>query len=302
MARRFKDLEISNPNLIWQQLHSIADEAAPDLVKAFLHAVAKVQGEISVAALERALRLHDYERVLRETNWEAIVNTELSPEAVKILRDILEAAGDATLIPGEPGISFDIVNPRAFDWIRTETGNLITVINQDTLQAVREVIRRAFMDGSGPRVIAENIRDWIGLNARQQAALDKFRKDLIAKETSQGQVDKLVDRYYQKLLKDRATMIARTESLKAANEGYREQLRQAEEAGLLDSDVWEVKWLVTPDDKLCDRCQTMKNARRPIDGVYVDGEYAGMEGPPGHPNCRCAERTIRKEQAMEQAA
>jgi hypothetical protein len=289
MARKFKSLDITNPNEIWRQLHSIADEASPDLVKAFLRAVAKVQGEISVAALERALRLHDYERVLRETNWEAIVNTELTPEATKILRDILEAAGDATLIPSEPGISFDIVNPRVYDWIRTETGNLITVINRDTLQAVREVIRRAFIDGSGPKVIAENIRDWIGLNARQAAALDKFRKDLIAKATAQTQIDKLVERYFQKLLKARATMIGRTEALKAANEGYREQIRQAVQDGLLDPLKWEMKWLVTPDDILCEKCLTMKDARRPLVGVYVTGEYSGTVGPPGHPNCRCGE-------------
>jgi len=68
----------------------------------------------------------------------------------------------------------------------------------------------------------------------------------------------------------RATLIARTETLRAHNEGRKVFYRQ--------SAVKKVKWLTAQDERTCPVC-------RPLDGrVFGIDE---VDGPPAHPGCRC---------------
>jgi hypothetical protein len=83
---------------------------------------------------------------------------------------------------------------------------------------------------------------------------------------------------------DRAAMIARTETMWAANEGQQQGWEQAAEAGLLDEDQ-QVVWIATSG--CCDDCDDMDGETRPLNGEYDDPDYA--DGPPAHPNCRCTE-------------
>ena len=64
----------------------------------------------------------------------------------------------------------------------------------------------------------------------------------------------------------RATVIARTEVMKAVNRGAAERYK---EAGV------QMEWLTTHDEKLCFECAAM------------DGKVVTTDLPPAHPNCRC---------------
>ncbi len=302
MARKFKSVDVASHEEAWKKLHAIADEASPDLVKAFLRSVMTVRNGMSLPRLEKALRNHDYETVLRETNWQQIIDTELRPEIARTLRDVLEASGEAARLPVNAEISFNIVNPRVFEWIATRTGELITVINTQTLDAVRDIIRQSFVDGEGPLVAAGKIRDFIGLNQRQAGALDKYAKTLAEKGLKESRQRTLIEAYERKLLKERATTIARTETMAASSRGWDLQIEAAKDEGLLDPAKWEVAWLITPDDALCPKCLTMKGARKPIGGLYDKGEYKGTVGPPQHPNCRCSQLVKRKVAEIQKAA
>ena len=68
----------------------------------------------------------------------------------------------------------------------------------------------------------------------------------------------------------RATLIARTETLRAHNEGRKVFYRQV--------GVTKVRWLITDDERTCDIC-------RPLDGKVFGIDK--VEGPPKHPGCRC---------------
>jgi SPP1 gp7 family putative phage head morphogenesis protein len=67
----------------------------------------------------------------------------------------------------------------------------------------------------------------------------------------------------------RATVIARTEVMKAVNQGSKARY---EEAGI------KSEWLTTHDERLCDECAG-------YDGKLSPEETDGL--PPAHPNCRC---------------
>lgn len=80
--------------------------------------------------------------------------------------------------------------------------------------------------------------------------------------------------------KERARTIARTETMRAANEGQKQMWYQAEKDGSLGKGG-KMTWIVTPDDRLCDICEEMEGEEADIhDGFDIDG-------PPAHPNCRC---------------
>jgi hypothetical protein len=294
MAKQFRFVDINNADEAWQILHSLADKASPDIVKAFLQTVLSVKSGVPVAKIEKLLKTYNVERVLQSFNWEEIANTEFTPEVRKSLRDVFEAAGSSNTLPVRGTLDFDIVNPRVFDFIKNEVGNLITNVNLETVNAVRESIKLGFQNGKGPRVIAEEIKEYIGLNTRQAGSFLKYKYGLEGQGMNPNRIAKLTESYYKKLVKERALLIARTETINAAAAGYREQLIQASEQGLLDASKWEVMWLVTPDDRLCPLCQAMSGKRREINGVYQDGPGAGKNCPTLHPRCRCAERTIRK--------
>jgi len=301
MAKILRDIRKLDPDETWRMLHRIADKAAPDLVRAFLIAVNGATSQASLARVQRAISRKDYDAAIRAIPWDRVMQAQLRPAVTKALRDVLESAGEATALPVKGEISFDVTNPRVFDWIRRETGNLITAVSRETVAAVREVIRLSFEHGFGPRESANRILDFIGLNARQAGALDKYMQDLAKKGLPQARQEKLAEYYRNRLLRQRAMLIARTETMAAANEGWRIQISAAAKEGLIDAAEWEIKWLITPDDKLCVRCDTMTGARRPIDGVYTTGDGAGKSGPPLHPNCRCAERTVRVQRNQKAA-
>lgn len=294
MARQFRFVKVDDVDEAYKFLHSIADQASPDLVKAFLKAVEAARRGIPVSKIERDLRTYDIEKAIKDLNWEEVANTELTPDVRSTLRDVFEAVGTKNLLPVRALMDFDIVNPRAIDFIRNEVGNLITNVNLETVNAVRDTVQRGFEQGRGPRVMAEEIQEYIGLNSRQAGAFMKYKTSLEAKGISSGRLEQLTTNYYKRLLKERGLLIARTETINAAAGGYREQLIQAKEQDLLDSSKWEVEWLVTPDDRLCPLCKQMRGKRRPIDGVYTEGPGAGKKCPTLHPRCRCAERTIRR--------
>jgi hypothetical protein len=302
MARLIKPVSEAVASEPWRYLHEIADSANPRIVKAFLDAVFSVKNGFNRRRYVSILERYDFERALNELNWEYIANTEMLPEVAATLRDVLESAAQFLPLPVNADIAWDILDPRAVAWVREESGTLITNITQQTRQAVRETIQRGFEKGQSVQQMAETIRDTVGMNTRQAGAYARYKEDLMARGLPESRVKTLADAYERKLIKQRATLIARTESIKAANEGWRQGIDKAAEDNLLDPNVWEIAWIVTQDDRKCEKCQSMRGKRRPINGVYAEGEYKGTKGPPAHPGCRCAERTARKSERMKKAA
>ena len=84
--------------------------------------------------------------------------------------------------------------------------------------------------------------------------------------------------------KERAELIARTETMTAANEGQRQGWKQAVKKGLLSTRARRV-WIATEDRRICPQCDGLDGKTADMDGDYP----GGIGGPPVHPNCRCTE-------------
>jgi SPP1 gp7 family putative phage head morphogenesis protein len=154
--------------------------------------------------------------------------------------------------------------------------------------AKKDVFKMAF------NVTDENVIKW----ARAYGA--KLAKDL-SETTRHDIAEALVDAFeegntddlYDEVLaavgdEDRASMIARTEVMSAANAGQRESWAQAITQGLLSSENKKM-WIATAGDLSCPECAVLDGEITSVDGEYPD---PGADGPPLHPNCRCTEGIV----------
>lgn len=280
-------------------LEQISRGAEESVVRAFLQAVDTAQRGIDQTRLRAALKVTDFNAMIRAVNWESVARTELTPQMARSLRNVFETVADSVQFPGNYKVGWDIVNGHALDWIANETATLVTRVNAQTKQAIRDIVSIGFVDGKSVQAMAGEISQVVGLNAKGAKALANYRKGLEADGLGGDILERRVQVYKNKLVNQRALLIARTETIKAANEGWRSQIKQAAQDRAINPDVWEITWVVARDEKLCEACGSMSGLRRPISGVYAEGEYASMTGPPGHPNCRCFERTIRKQNVAQ---
>jgi SPP1 gp7 family putative phage head morphogenesis protein len=145
---------------------------------------------------------------------------------------------------------FDRTNQRVVDWADRHAAELITNITETTRDDLNNAIADA-IEGGDLDELYDEILDAVGNEAR-------------------------------------AELIARTEVMRAANEGQREGWRQATDEGLLSGDE-RTAWIATGDATVCPLCDELDGAERDMDGEYPD---PGGDGPPLHPNCRCTEGIV----------
>jgi len=148
----------------------------------------------------------------------------------------------------EFGWGFDDKNERAQTWAQEHGAELAKDLSNTTRDDIINALDDAFDEGGNTRDLIAAISDAVGDD-------------------------------------DRGELIARTETMIAANEGQREAWRQAQESGALPDDA-QKEWITTGDAKVCDECESLEGAISDLDGQYPD---PGGDGPPLHPRCRCTE-------------
>jgi hypothetical protein len=185
---------------------------------------------------------------------------------------------------GELGFRFDMTNPRVYQWIERHAADLVVGIDTETKEAIRQIVARMFREGIPPRSAARLIREVVGLTVRQATALDTYRASLGDTERA----EQLVEQYSTRLLTQRGELIARTESMTAANQAQHELWKQARDEGFLEEERTKRKWIVTPDSRLCALCSPIPG-QGPVglDEPFIGGDGSVVMNPPLHPACRC---------------
>lgn len=205
--------------------------------------------------------------------------------------------------------SFTLSNQRAVDLAARQAAGLAYGLSQDSQAAIRTAISLSLQGNFDTRQAALLIRDAIGLTparvqavANYRAALDRVaagtsdakvvQSDFalsgrVAQSLSPMRVDQMVDKYALRQLQDRAVLVARTETMSAANLGQLEIWREAADKGLIDRSSAKRVWVATDDDRECDICMELDGTE-----ISLDGSYGTSETPPAHPNCRCTESLV----------
>lgn len=217
-------------------------------------------------------------------------------------------------------IDFSTLGARAQDSLSSTRLRLVREFNVGQRNAAMEMLDDSFRRGLAPIEQARQLKQSIGLTQHQARAVTNFRRalesgssDALRRELrdhrfdgsiraairgdrvlSPEQIDKMVERYRQRYVQYRARTIARTESLRAINQGEEEMWQQAVDAGAIDPDSISSIWFTAADERVRGSHKPMNRQSRPFGTPFTSGNGASLmyPGDPNAPggetiNCRC---------------
>lgn len=265
----------------WRDLISLADRLEPKLARAYLAAIARLRARTDAAEIARAI---SEGRPYFIPSADLPLFEQAMDPLVAGLTAAVQEAGQLTAgrftDPLGIALRFDLTNPLAIEVARQTAAGMVTAITAETRLALQNVIRRAIAEGFSYRDAARLIRQMVGLTAQASQAVLNYRSALLDLGLKRARVEAQVARYAAKKLRERATLIARTEIMQASNGGQVAAWRMAAENGLIPVDSLQ-RWMATPDARICPACEAMDGEEVSIQTSFPGGN------PPRHPACRC---------------
>jgi len=208
--------------------------------------------------------------IIDYVDWETI-----EKEGESIIKpaylNIMERSGNLSRAHAKIEASFDVINPLSVKWAEKYSYELITLVEKETKKGIREIVSHGLKEGKTLTQVArdiEHLKD-VGLNGRQSAALLKYRKALEAQKLPKELYLQKYTKRYDRLLRDRSELIARTEVSRSVNEGYLDSL---------EGTRYEEVEISSAGDA-CSECLDLAGQR------FTRAEARGVL--PKHPNCRC---------------
>ena len=296
----------------------------------FMEAVSRIRSRAQIAAIARAIERNDLDAVLRTLgerpgSWSTLTEQIRSSY---VEAGLFTMAAD---VPRRFGMEFDITNPRVERWLREHSSGLVTYINAEQREAIQEALRAGMAAGRNPRSMALDIvgrmdaqtgrraGGIVGLNRTQAAAAIKAREQLQALDAAyfnrtlrdkrfdslvrkaiesgtpltEADINRLVGRYEDRLLKWRGDTIGRTEALAALNEASDESLRQVIDEGLAQPEAVKRIWRHSFSKNERPGHLDMDGEERGVDEAFVNPETGVALMHPGQGpaseviNCRC---------------
>lgn len=189
------------------------------------------------------------------------------------------------------------------DWIINRTGNLITNVCSDQVNAVRYLIAEAQSLGMSSDETARYIRPTVGLTERQAAANLRHYNSVKAQlrvdhprmkeESIERKARTAAAKYAERQQRYRAETIARTEIAQAYNAGADAFIREAIRHELMPE--MKKEWSTALDGRVCKECQALEGAQ-----ISMDDSFETQSGrrnvtvllPPLHPRCKCAVKYV----------
>lgn len=321
-----------------REFRRVANQLEPELAARFLVAVESLKTSDELNRLLVAIKSNnqsEIENLIGDIKLgDRLQGAGLKPGQKTVQATIVEsfqqgAVAGAFALPEKAGraVSTNFVNPESLKYLQTHLPTLITNVNVDQQNAIRNAVYRGFEEGRPAPLIAREVRGVIGLTENQTANVLNFRRqleagrvmgmtapwerrlDAVARNQARSifnsgaavpkRVNALVEKYERSLLNLRSKTIARTEIHTASIEGQREIWDQARQRGLIDETARRI-WIVTPDERL--RANHAAVPRMNPDGVPLDTPFETPIGPvmsPGNSgvasfdiNCRCAEGLV----------
>lgn len=138
------------------ELKRMLDRMEPRLAAAFREVIDNITSNVSIGALEEALRLGDVQAAIQAIGAGSATYTPLT-EAVRSAY-LQGGMMYADFTPKSIKFGFDVNNPRAQNWIQRKGAEMVTIMEgeqRDVIQsAVREVVGDGVTAGQNPRKMA----------------------------------------------------------------------------------------------------------------------------------------------------
>lgn len=272
------------------------NKAERELYDVYIRALGGIRNDLNDQNVIRAIREAIEAGVPNDASlalkWQEFI-ASLQRSVPQLAQQVSNSANiSANTLPKKISIesNFTATDPRAVAWAQQRAGARISGIVQESQKAVAEIIANGLRTNLTREQVVRQITEIVGLDTRQAKALANFYEknlqdlleDGMTFERAEREALKLSKEYRQRLLVQRATRIARTETLAAANAGRMLSWQEANAQGLLPPGSVK-RWKTATDERTCPTCGPLHNTSVAWDGTFPTGDMM----PPNHPNCRC---------------
>ena len=287
------------------RLGQLTDDMAPFVRGDIKRGLETFRDNVSPAALETALKTRKIDAIAQAVPWGALPD-RLDRAFDKVLKAGRQSAkGAAQELPGVGGegtgavqMVLDRTGPQLTSFFMNRKGVITQASEDGTHEAIRRELYLAQKRRMMPAELAGNIRDVIGLNARQAVAISNYRaglsKDvrdpdtgkLLQRAVAPRRLEQMVQDQIGRMLDVRADNIARTELRFATNNAQHEAWRAAAAEDLIPAGSGR-KWLV--DGRPCHIiCIPMNGIVVGLDELWTLPDGRDVDNPTeAHPNCEC---------------
>jgi hypothetical protein len=304
-------------------LKKLLEMFIPEIRNAFLASIQDIVDNIVLNEIIEAIKDGDIEKAFRRTG---MTETALRPIMMTIERAF--ETGGITVAQSFPKnlrnsdgrvvFRFDIRDNRAERWVREQSSQLITKIQEDTRTATRNLLEVGIRDGRNPRNVALDLvgridqstgkrtGGVIGLTPGQEAWARRTAQDLRdlnkayfnrelrdkrfdrtvmkaindGKPLSEETISKLVNRYRDNALKYRGEVIGRTEAIEALQRSEFEATQQMIDTGSVSASAVTKTWDATGDKRTRPSHMALDGTTIPFGQPFVfsDGTQAMHPG------------------------
>jgi type IV pilus biogenesis protein CpaD/CtpE len=292
-------------------IHRVADRKAPLFRQAFFDSFGKFSQNIDAETMESLIKMGAFDALNVAIPWEELrrlLREGFDPPTVQAIVDSADKSSNIVrrtiedALGVKVSLSFDSTSSRVRSYLQSEIGTLITEMTKESQAVVRRMILDAQINETSASRLIRDLKRNIGLRSDQYRALSNYTNNLRKNtDLKASRVTELSNQYRDRLLGQRASLIADTESMVAANFGFQEGYNQAADQGLIDRNRTTKEWVVTPDDRLCPTCAPMSGNTIPLNSSWIVTIYQENSlgtVPKGqkivnipnriHPRCRCA--------------
>lgn len=270
-----------------------------DLVKGF----DRFKRRIDPQKVYEAYLSGNYHKVILSVPWEGF-QEDFDPSFKRVGESYIESGQlslEAMPIPKDVHLRWDTSNPRVRQHIASRKAFNFTNLSEDSAKNIRMWTTASLDRALTPRQVAEGIKSQIGLLPAHAAAVEKYRQGLLSGGMPGLRAEALSSEYADRLLDYRATMIGRTETRLATNQGQLSVWRQAADQGLIDRHTTRKRWITAGSDP-CDVCEPMDGKTVSMDGFWTLNDGTTSDCPPEdvHPHCDCTFDIVYGQEAEEE--
>jgi len=201
---------------------------------------------------------------------------------VRAVEDFITGARHAAKVVAAK--AFDDADARTWaeEWAASNMPGVSNTITGKTKEAIDAIVERARVSGQGVTRTAKQIKDLgIGLHKNQAIKIMIQIEKWEAAGATPAQLIKRTKRAVQAALKQRATLVARTEIMTAANEGSWTQMKADFKTAPGAFKGIRRVWLTAVDAEVCPICIELEDEHATINGAFP----GGFMNPPAHPAC-----------------
>ena len=158
----------------------------------------------------------------------------------------------------------------------TAAKSLTDQLLQSELNKIGDTIARGLESGKRPRDLYNQLQEVKSLDSNRAKTYENIKRTLEESDLTDAQLEKQLEREYQKLLQARRKTIADTEGHYATADG---RYTQAKKRGASFK-----TWVTDQGGRVCPICSGNEaQGLIPIDEAFQDGSTL----VPAHPNCKC---------------